>query len=192
MATAPGFEPLPSARYSVETIDGTQWIVARAARNWFVLAFLAVWLTIWTIGASASLGAGIVGGNPLGFVVGAVFLLFGWGIVGSIVLWQIAGRSLVTVQAGALVTRWQMPFVGRTKRYDARQVRHLRAASLAWPFAGFGRFSRAAYPPWFANMGSVQFDYGARTVRVLPGLDEAEGRMVAEWLAKRLPAGVAG
>jgi hypothetical protein len=24
-------------------------------------------------------------------------------------------------------------------------------------------------------------------VRVLPGLDEAEGRMVAEWLAKRLP-----
>lgn len=27
--------------------------------------------------------------------------------------------------------------------------------------------------------GSVQFDYGARTVRVLPGLDEAEGRMVA-------------
>ena len=67
-------------------------------------------------------------------------------------------------------------------------MRHLRAASLPWPFSGFGRWSpRAAYPPWFGNPGSVQFDYGARTVRVLPGLDEAEGRMVAEWLAKRLP-----
>jgi hypothetical protein len=83
------------------------------------------------------------------------------------------------VNAGTLVTRWQMPLVGRTKRYDAGQVRHLRAATLAWPFAGFGRWNRAAYPPWFANAGSVQFDYGARTVRVLPGLDEAEGRMVA-------------
>jgi hypothetical protein len=97
------------------------------------------------------------------------------------------------VAAGALVTRWQMPFVGRIKRYDAGQVRHLRAATLAWPFAGFGRWSpRAAYPPWFGNPGSVQFDYGARTVRVLPGLDEAEGRMVAEWLAKRLPVGAVG
>jgi hypothetical protein len=121
-----------------------------------------------------------------------VGLLFGWGIVGSIVGWQIAGRSMVTVDAGALVTRWQMPLVSRTRRYDAGQVRHLRAAPLAWPFAGFGRMGRAAYPPWFGNPGSVQFDYGARTVRVLPGLDEAEGRMVAEWLAKRLPAGGVG
>jgi len=188
MATAPGFEPLPSARYSVETIDGAEWIVARAAKNWFLLPFFALWLTIWTFGASGAL----LTGNPSETVVGAAFLLFGWGIVGSYLLWQFAGRSLVAVEGGALVTRWSMPFVGRTKRYDARQVRHLRAASLAWPFAGFGRFSRAAYPPWFANMGSVQFDYGARTVRVLPGLDEAEGRMVAEWLGKRLPAGAAG
>jgi hypothetical protein len=65
----------------------------------------------------------------------------------------------------------------------------LRAATLAWPFAGFGRMGRAAYPPWFGNPGSVQFDYGARAVRVLPGLDEAAGRMVAEWLATRLPMG---
>ncbi len=55
--------------------------------------------------------------------------------------------------------------------------------------AGFGRWSRTAYPPWIGNPGSVQFDYGARTVRVLPGLDEAEGRMAADWLAQRLPAG---
>jgi hypothetical protein len=68
-----------------------------------------------------------------------------------------------------------------------------RAETLGWPFASFGRWQRAAYPPWFGNAGSVQFDYDARTVRVLPGLDEAEGRMVADWLAKRLPAGaVAG
>lgn len=193
MASAPGFEPLPSARFSIETIDGAEWIVARAARNWFVLPFLAVWLTLWTFGGLAAMGQAARDPSARGFLlVWLVFWAFGWAFAVSIVGWQLAGRSQVTVEAGALVTRCQMPFVGRTKRYDAGQVRHLRAASLAWPFAGFGRFSRAGYPPWFANMGSVQFDYGARTVRVLPGLDEAEGRMVAEWLGKRLPAGAIG
>jgi len=193
MATAPGFEPLPRARYSVETIDGVPWVVARAGRNWLVLPFLALWLTLWTIGGVVAVHQATSDPSQAPFlVVWLVFWAFGWVLAASIVGWQLAGRSLVSVDAGALVTRWQMPLVGRTRRYDAAQVRHLRAASLAWPFAGFGRWSRAAYPPWFANLGSVQFDYGARTVRVLPGLDEAEGRMVADWLAKRLPAGAAG
>jgi hypothetical protein len=193
MASAPGFEPLPSARYSVETIDGAPWIVVRAARNWFVLPFIAVWLTFWTFGGMAAMHQAASDPSSRPFL--AVWLVgwaVGWVFAASIVGWQIAGRSQVSVQAGALVTRWQMPFVGRTKHYDAGQVRHLRATSLPWPFAGFGRMSRAAYPPWFGNPGSVQFDYGARTVRVLPGLDEAEGRMVAEWLGKRLPVGAVG
>jgi len=193
MATTPDFEPLPSARYSVETIDGVQWVVARTARNWLVLVFMAVWLVIWTGGIVGALGASAFPRFDLSMIaVLTAFIVFGWGFVGSAVLWQLAGCSKVTVEGGALATRWQMPLVSRTKRYDAAQVRHLRAAPLAWPFAGFGRMGRAAYPPWFGNPGSVQFDYGARTVRVLPGLDEAEGRMVAEWLATRLPMGAVG
>jgi hypothetical protein len=193
MASAPGFEPLPSARYSVETIDGVPWVVARAARNWFVLLFIGFWLTMWTIGGLVAMTQAATDPSARGFLlVWLVFWAVGWLWAASTVGWQIAGRSMVSVEAGALVTRWQMPLVGRTKRYGPAQVRHLRAATLAWPFAGFGRWHRAAYPPWFGNPGSVQFDYGARTVRVLPGLDEAEGRMVAEWLAKRLPVGAVG
>lgn len=49
------------------------------------------------------------------------------------------------------------------------------------------------YPPFFPmTPGSVQFDYGGRTINAMPGLDEAEGNMIAEWLAKRLPAGASG
>jgi hypothetical protein len=130
------------------------------------------------------------GGQPAPDLFVLIWLVFWAG--GELWAGSIVGCSTVTVEGGALATRWQMPLVGRTKSYDAAQVRHLRAATLAWPFAGFGRMGRAAYPPWFGNPGSVQFDYGARTVRVLPGLDEAEGRMVAEWLATRLPMGAVG
>src|SRR5690348_9288772 len=124
MATAPGFEPLPSARYSVETIDGVQWIVARAARNWFVLLFVAFWLVIWTFAGLAALTQMATDPASRGFMtVWLVGWALGWLWAASTVGWQLAGRSMVAVDAGALVTRWQMPFVSRTKRYDPGQVR---------------------------------------------------------------------
>jgi hypothetical protein len=36
--------------------------------------------------------------------------------------------------------------------------------------------------------GAVQFTYGARTVRLAAGLDEAEGGLIIERLKKSLPA----
>ena len=193
MATAPGFEPLPQARYTVETIDGVPWIVARAGRNWFTLPFFALWLTLWTMGMLIALSSARTSDGPIGWVFPVFALLIGWGIVGTSVIWQLAGRARLTVEAGALLYRWEMPLIGKTRRYDASQVRHLRASEGGlFPFGGWGRV-RNPYPPFFTSFsGSVQFDYGARTVRALPGLDEAEGRMVAEWLGKRLPPGAVG
>lgn len=44
-----------------------------------------------------------------------------------------------------------------------------------------------SYPPFFPIMhGSVQFDYGGRTMNLMPGLDEAEGQQIVEWLNQRL------
>jgi hypothetical protein len=35
----------------------------------------------------------------------------------------------------------------------------------------------------------VEFDYGAQTIMLAAGVDEAEGRTIAAWLAARLPMG---
>jgi hypothetical protein len=181
------FEPIPGARHRVETIDGVEWIVARASRNWFVLLFLGFWLTLWTFGGLAAMAAAASGEEPVVFVW-LVFWAAAWVFVAATVGWQLAGRTLVSVNGGALAYRWTMPVVTRTRRYDPAQVRHLRAASVALPFGN--AWMRSAYPPFLNGAaGSVQFDYGARTIRLMPGLDEAEGRMVVEWLARRLPAG---
>jgi len=96
MATAPGFEPLPSARYSVETIDGTPWIVARAARNWFVLLFVGFWLTMWTIGGLVAMTQAPIDPSARGFLlVWLVFWAIGWLWAASTVALRLGsgGRS---------------------------------------------------------------------------------------------------
>src|ERR1051325_3050348 len=110
MASTPGFEPLPAARYSVETIDGVPWIVVRASRNWVMLPFIALWLTGWTAGGLAAMTQVAAAPQEAPFLIfWLIFWAIGWLFAAATVGWQIGGRSLVTVQAGALVSRWQMP-----------------------------------------------------------------------------------
>lgn len=181
---------MPRARFSVEVDEGAEWIVARARRNWFVIPFLVFWLTIWTSGGAVAL-AGLATGEMGARLFVAIWLVFwavGWIFAASWLVWQFGGRSQVGVRGGALEYRWRMPLVSRTRRYDAREVRRLRAGRASWPWNASG-FMQPNYPPFFPmTPGSVQFDYGGRTVNMMPGLDEAEGDAIAEWLAKRLPA----
>jgi len=188
------FEPVAGTRHRVELVDGAEWVVARARRNWFVLLFVAVWLTGWTFGGISAV-TDLVShrqGGPF-LVVWLIGWAFGWLFAASTIGWQLAGRTEASVHGGALVYRLTMPLFTRTRRYDARQVRRLRPATQPALPVAFGGGMRDTHPPLFGGApGSVQFDYGARTVRLLPGLDEAEGRMVAEWLGRRLPREAVG
>lgn len=195
MGVGPTFEPVPGARHRVELRDGVECIVIPASRHWFVMPFLAIWLVGWTIGGGAAMSQFVAapGGFERGFL--AVWLVgwaFGWVFAASWLLWQIGGEHRLAVYQGALVYRWRMPLLSRTRRYDAAQVRNLASADGGWP-AFFGGGMPAAKPP-FAPMqvGTIRFDYGVRTIRLVPGLDEAEGRIIVERLAAKLPRGAVG
>lgn len=181
------FEPLPGARHRIEVRDGVDWVVVKAARNWFVLPFLAVWLTGWSAGGVAAIYA-FTRGEARGFLaIWLVMWAIGWLFAAATVLWQIGGKTWVGVSGGALVHGWSMPLIAKARRYDAAQVRHVRAASSPWS-AMFGGLGKSPYPPFLPfTGGSIAFDYGAKTVRLLPEVDEAEGRMIADWLTQRLP-----
>ena len=142
-----GFEPLPKARFSVEIEDGGEWIVTRARRNWFVLPFLAFWLTGWTIGGIVAATTMLVSGDGAERLFMAVWLCFwalGWVFAVSILGWIIGGRSQIGVRGGALELRWRMPFLSKVRRYDGREVKRLRPARASWPWSGSG-FMQADY-----------------------------------------------
>jgi hypothetical protein len=180
------FEPLGKARFHVEHESGFEKVVIPAGRNWFALIFLSFWLVGWTAGGIAVMTALVTGDNPDFFL--AIWLVgwaVGWVFAASTVGWQLGGKTLLWVEPGALVSHWRMPLLSRTKHYDLGQIRGLRASETGSPF---GNFLRLDYPPFMPmQFGTIRFDYGARTVRLAPGLDEAEARLVVAQLAARLP-----
>lgn len=120
-------------------------------------AFLAIWLAGWTAGGLAAIGG---------------------------LLWQFAGRELLTANATALAHRIEIFGLGFTRHYAAHEVKALRPA----PHGTLAQY-QAWMPPFMGPArGSLAFDYGSRTLRLVQGLDEVEARELAAQLAARLPA----
>ena len=180
------FEPVETGRFEQVRNDGLDWIIVRARRNWFVIPFISVWLLGWSAGGVAAITQFISGEGRAFLAVWLVFWAVGWIFAAGWLAWQLNGSARVAVDGRALIYAWQMPMVAKVKRYDLSQVRNIRAASQSFPWSGFMDLS---YPPFIQGFsGSVRFDYGGRTINLLPGLDEAEGSQIAELLQERIAA----
>ena len=161
-----------------------------ARRNWAIIIFLGVWLSLWAFG-ELFLPYSVVRGNLArggGRAPPAGFLLFWfamWTAFGAAALytwvWNAFGREAIEIDGRTLTVRREpIPFP-RRKQYDLLHVRGLRVVpyeSYLWwmrdPFAGM-------------RGGPLAFDYGAKTVRFGAGIDEAEARMVLDSIRTRFP-----
>lgn len=177
-----------SARFQIEaTTEGLRAVVP-SRRNWFVMLFLLAWLGGWVFGEASATGELIRAGDktPSAFLA---FWLAGWTLGGlfaiGTVLWQLAGREVVTVNTAALVHRVEVFGLGLSRSYSASEVKNLRATEYSTsPFNN----QRAWLPPLYGSgFGPVAFDYGARTIRMAPSLEEAEAKLLVESLSSRLP-----
>ena len=179
-----------AARFRSEVTPEGYRVVIPARRNWFVLVFLLAWLGGWVFGelsASSELFRG-ADKTPVGFLS---FWLVGWTVGGifaaAAVLWQIAGREIITLESGNLSYRVEALGIGRTRSFRASEVKSLRSTDYA--ISTFAN-QRNWFPPVLGSgFGPVAFDYGARTFRVAPSLDEAEAKMLVAELSARLPGG---
>jgi len=176
-----------SPRYTLEqTADGVQATIP-AARHWATIVLLSVWLAVWAFG-EARVATQLLGAHWRGATVFLTVWLLGWSLAGLMVLttviWQVAGREIITVSRQRLSRRIEAFGFGRTRSYAMQDVRDLRAT----PYINH-RFAQQRVPfPWIGGttIGSIAFDYGARTIRFAPGMDEAEAKMLVAELIRRL------
>jgi hypothetical protein len=177
-----------SARYSVEhSADGLRAFIP-ARRNWFIVLFLIAWLGGWIFGEVSAARELL---NPRDDTPSAFlfFWLAGWTLGGAFcigtVLWQLAGRELLIVNSTSLVHRIEVLGLGWSRAYRTAEVKNLRTTDYSPnPFTN----QRAWFPPvGGSGYGPIAFDYGARTIRLAPGLEEAEARMLVGELSPRLP-----
>ena len=180
------YEPIDNPRFTIaQTPEGEQ-IRIKPRRQIFVMLILPVWPAAWTAGGVAALYGIWTHFEPF-----LLFWLCGWALrwvfAAGTLLWMLAGSETLRVIASDLEIGRHILGYSRRWLYQGSQIRKLSAAAQpAWPYSQYAwqiPFSRRG------RTGSIKFDYGARTIYAAPGLDEAEGAMIVEKLAKRLPAG---
>ena len=180
-----------SARYTVESSSEGLRASIPARRDWLIILFLCAWLGGWFFGEVSAAKALLnpKGHSDSGFLS---FWLLAWTLGGAFcvgtILWQLAGREVLIASGSSFVHRIECFGLGWNRTYRASEVKNLRATEYSSnPFTN----QRAWFPPVGGpGYGPIAFDYGARTIRVAPSLDEAEARTLVLELSARLPKGL--
>ncbi|MDB5433646.1 MAG: hypothetical protein JWP35_4762 [Caulobacter sp.] len=177
------YEPIASARFSIETKESGEQIRVKARRQIFPMLFLPVWLAGWTAGGVTAMGQVIHHFEPF-LVLWLCGWAVGWVMVAGTLTWMFTGSETLRVVGSDLEVAQHALGWSRRWLYEGGRIRNLRVADQpAWPY----RFQFQVPFLNLARTGSVKFDYGPRTIYAAPGLDDAEGRMIVENLLKRLP-----
>jgi hypothetical protein len=184
---------LQAARYALEpSADGVRVIIP-TPRSWLAIIFFSAWLVGWFFGERSALvqllessGSAMPAKHvePAFLIPWVVLWTVGGALVMTTLLWQLAGRETISANSISLSRRIEVFGVGFTRSYTLSEIRDLRATPYIHP-----RYSRQrALFPWTGGEGSgaIAFDYGARTIRFAPGLDEAEAKLLVAYLARRV------
>ncbi|MDB5673658.1 MAG: hypothetical protein JWM65_640 [Sphingomonas bacterium] len=179
-----GFVRPAGNRHITELVDGVEQIRIPVKRNWFIIPFLLCWLVMWTFGGAA-IALSIAQGGGLSSLIFLCFWAIAWVFVLTVLFTQIWGAEIIRASAMEVELVKRAGPMRRRWRYRADQIHNLTACPPN--IDQWGRRSSQT-PVWARNAsGAVKFDYGAQTIMLAAGVDEAEGRMIAQWLTTRLP-----
>ena len=100
--------------------------------------------------------------------------------------WQVAGKEIVEIATQSITIRRVTMGLASPKEYTANYIKELRVSSSnmninhVWPYS----FS---FPWQYHNIGSLAFDYGARTYQFGGGVDEAEAKQILAEIQQKYP-----
>jgi hypothetical protein len=160
-------------------------------RNWFMIFFFSLWLCFWAA-AEVIVPADAIAGRPFGqgkMVPGSMLLfLLAWFTLWTLgglmvlyaLLWNLAGREVISLTDGALVVRRELGVLQRARAFDLAGVRNLRYSPVVHnPFSFSGSWGWQLQLMGLSG-GSIAFDHGGKTHRFGNSLTEIEAaRLIA-------------
>jgi hypothetical protein len=172
-----------NCRFVRERIDGVEQIRIPMRRNWFVLLFYCFWLCMWTAGGGMAM-VGLTQTHDLFLVFWVAIWAVGWLFAATTIALQIAGTEIIRVDGRDLETSVGIGALRWRRVYRGDHIRNLTSSDpnpWGWPW----RMPRNNLLR--PSQGAIKFDYGARTIHAASSAEEAEGRMIVDWLTTRLP-----
>ena len=185
----------PSPRYRLRSEGTTLEIIIPGPRQIFAALFMLFWLGGWLFGevmvggilwkalrswaswlypTSSLPERAALGFEHLFLLVWFVMWTVGGAFVIYQLLWNLAGRELIWIDATGLRIRRDVLGFGVTRFYDLNAVSNLRVA----PWEPLRRRQRG---------GKIRFDYGAKTVAFGESMDEAEARLLVADILRYFP-----
>jgi hypothetical protein len=180
------FEPVAAIRSRLETIPTGVEIRIPVRRHIFPLIFLPVWLVGWALGLVAVAGSFLRSGTAPGGQLFTLVWLTLWVIGGTGAfttwLWMLAGAEVLRVAQGAVTLERSLLLFRRRKQYNLKLTQNWR--TVPQPANGWAR-QESWYPLGFGSGGTLAFDYGAKTIYLARGIDEAEASQLLAQLRTR-------
>jgi hypothetical protein len=178
------YETTSSPRFTIQSRNGVERLVIRPRCHAFIKLFLGFWLCMWTF-AGWNAGATLLHTHQPFMAVWMCFWALGWLYAISALCWFLVGTEILSVRTSDLEITYGILGYDRTRLYRGSEIRDISPSAS---FVGFR--NRAFTVPLVSayKSGCVKFNYGARTIFLGEGLDEAEGKLIVAWLRKRLQA----
>ncbi len=154
-------------------------------KNIFLLIFLPIWLSGWTVGGVVAIKQVISGGAKeelLFMLIWLCFWLVGELLVLYVFLWGAFGREIISIQRGILKIKRSIFGYGPSKDYQTTKVSNLRASGLfpsmmSWSF-------NMSY--WGVSGGTIAFDYDGKAQRFGIHVSEDDANQLVSHLKDRL------
>ena len=147
----------------------------------FVPIFFTFWLCGWAFGEVSALTMLLKGGFASFFML---FWLAGWTAGGLFALralvWYVAGKEIITVGQGELTIDKKNLIFYKAKTYSLNDARRFRVRD--YKPAGTALFGRRNDLGGFSQTGTIQFDYGMKTIKCAAGVDDAEATFILQKL----------
>jgi hypothetical protein len=177
--------PTKSRLEFATTADGYRLTIP-TKRYWAFRILGPFWLVAWWGSAVAFIVVSFQGGPdwpPVGLMLPVLlFWIIFSGLYSYWILWQIAGKEIVTIAGGQMTIKRDVLGFGRTRAYPVAQIRNLRASGL---FGSFYSWSGMMKLYGFKG-GVVAFENGDTTQRFGVHLEEPEALQVVENLQAHL------
>jgi phage shock protein PspC (stress-responsive transcriptional regulator) len=185
----------PAPKHKTEDLGNKLIISIPNMKLWFLIIYFGFCLIFLAFGDFVVLGILIFNRNgwdkttiPF-LVLVAVFLTIAGGFMIYSLAWQISGKEVIEITTQSITIRKVSLGPSFPKEYSANYIKELRVSSsnmntnhlmLIWAY-GYT-------PPWQNyNIGSLAFDYGARTFRFGSSVDEAEAKQIVAEIEQKYP-----
>ncbi|WP_316858994.1 hypothetical protein [uncultured Cohaesibacter sp.] len=183
----PSIASAPGGRISTRLDDGGLVVALPPKRNWFVIGFLGVWFTLWSVGGVFAISA--VFDPDERFDSDKVFVLLwlcgwalGWVAAGRKLVWLSLGKEYIWANTDTLAHRKQVLGLGRARAFPSRDI-----TRLDWEKADQEDEPSSAFD--MSEKGRLVLDCRGQTQTLAKGINATDGAFILDKIRSVCPIG---